>query len=132
MQFRPIPVALLIALAATGCATPETESSDQDQPPTASVEVETPPTTNPAFDAAAVDPSHLGSLQDRDESEGLADIVSPLGPVADSADQPKAHTAPARLDSVGIRDEVVEPAVVVPPAYRRWWRPIGGVIRGLA
>ena len=42
-----------------------------------------------------------------------------LGPVADSADQPKAHTAPARLDSVGIRDEVVEPAVVVPPANRR-------------
>ncbi len=43
MQLRPIPVVLLIALAATGCATPETESSDQDQPPTASVEVETPP-----------------------------------------------------------------------------------------
>ena len=117
---RLIPVAVLAALAASACPAPATESSGRDQPSTASVEVETPPpTSNPAFDAAAVDPSHLGSLQDRDDSEGLADIVSPLGPVADSTDQPKAHTAPARLDSVGIRDEVVEPAVVVPPANRR-------------
>ena len=117
MQLRPLPVVLLVALAASVCSAPSTESTVLDELPATSAQDDTAFRSNPELGADGVSSPRLGSPPDRGDAVALADILGPLRAAAANRGEP--HTTLERLDSVGIGAEVVEAPAPVLPADRR-------------